>query len=41
MNATPAIAAGTLPKLSHLTSSRLTVPIFRWRQEPTILVIAE
>ena len=34
-------AAGTLPKLSHLTSSMFTVPSFRWRQLPTIFVTAE
>ncbi len=40
-SATPATAAGTLPKESHLTSSMFTVLIRKWRQPPTVLVIAE
>jgi hypothetical protein len=37
---TPPRAPGTLPKASHPEIPRLTVPFRKWRQPPTVFVIA-
>src|SRR3954449_6415463 len=37
---TPAIEPGTLPNAIHFDTPRSTVPLRRWRQPPTVFVIA-
>src|SRR3954469_4538610 len=39
-SATPAMEPGTLPNAIHFDTPRSTVPLRRWRQPPTVFVIA-